>query len=45
MTIRLRPHHLLCMLTYVGKGYGEWNGLCNSVMANSYGGMLIQIKE
>ncbi|WP_285293816.1 DUF1284 domain-containing protein [Aureimonas altamirensis] len=23
MTIRLRPHHLLCLLTYVGKGYGE----------------------
>ncbi|MEK1891596.1 MAG: DUF1284 domain-containing protein [Phyllobacterium sp.] len=23
MTIRLRPHHLLCMLTYVGKGYSE----------------------
>ncbi|WP_421913978.1 DUF1284 domain-containing protein [Mesorhizobium sp.] len=22
MTIRLRPHHLLCLLTYVGKGYG-----------------------
>lgn len=21
--IRLRPHHLLCMLTYVGKGYTE----------------------
>lgn len=21
MTINLRPHHLLCMLTYVGKGY------------------------
>lgn len=21
MTLRLRPHHLLCMLTYVGKGY------------------------
>lgn len=21
MTIRLRAHHLLCMLTYVGKGY------------------------
>jgi hypothetical protein len=21
MTIRLRPHHLLCMLTYAGKGY------------------------
>ncbi len=21
MTIRLRPHHLLCMLTFVGKGY------------------------
>ncbi|PYE46037.1 hypothetical protein DFI02_101176 [Rhizobium sp. PP-F2F-G20b] len=21
MTIRLRPHHLLCMLTYIGKGY------------------------
>ncbi len=21
MTIRLRPHHLLCILTYVGKGY------------------------
>ncbi|MHC1547709.1 DUF1284 domain-containing protein [Phyllobacterium sp. K27] len=23
MTIRLRPHHLLCMLTYVGKGYSQ----------------------
>ena len=21
MTIRLRPHHLLCLLTYSGKGY------------------------
>lgn len=21
MTIRLRPHHLLCLLTYLGKGY------------------------
>jgi hypothetical protein len=21
MTIRLRPHHMLCLLTYVGKGY------------------------
>lgn len=21
MTIRLRPHHLLCMLTFVGRGY------------------------
>jgi hypothetical protein len=21
VTVRLRPHHLLCMLTYVGKGY------------------------
>ncbi|TPN80750.1 DUF1284 domain-containing protein, partial [Mesorhizobium sp. B1-1-5] len=21
MTIRLRAHHLLCLLTYVGKGY------------------------
>lgn len=21
MTIRLRPHHLLCFLTYVGRGY------------------------
>lgn len=21
MTVRLRPHHLLCMLTFVGKGY------------------------
>lgn len=21
MTIRLRPHHLLCMLTYAGRGY------------------------
>jgi uncharacterized protein len=21
MTIRLRPHHLLCMLTFTGKGY------------------------
>lgn len=23
MTIRLRSHHLLCLLTYVGKGYGD----------------------
>lgn len=23
MTVRLRPHHLLCMLTYVGKGYSQ----------------------
>jgi hypothetical protein len=23
MTIRLRAHHLLCMLTYVGKGYTQ----------------------
>ncbi|NTJ41541.1 DUF1284 domain-containing protein [Agrobacterium larrymoorei] len=23
MTIRLRGHHLLCMLTYVGKGYSQ----------------------
>ena len=22
MTVRLRPHHLLCVLTYVGRGYG-----------------------
>ena len=21
MTVRLRAHHLLCMLTYIGKGY------------------------
>jgi len=21
MTVRVRPHHLLCLLTYVGKGY------------------------
>jgi hypothetical protein len=21
MTVRLRPHHLLCLLTYVGRGY------------------------
>ncbi|WP_144222737.1 DUF1284 domain-containing protein [Mesorhizobium amorphae] len=23
MTVRIRGHHLLCMLTYVGKGYSE----------------------
>ena len=23
MTILLRPHHLLCLLTYVGEGYGD----------------------
>lgn len=23
MTVRIRAHHLLCMLTYVGKGYSE----------------------
>ncbi|MEO1226164.1 MAG: DUF1284 domain-containing protein [Pseudomonadota bacterium] len=23
MTVRLRPHHLLCVLTYVGKGYSR----------------------
>lgn len=23
MTVRLRPHHLLCILTYAGKGYSR----------------------
>jgi uncharacterized protein len=23
MTVRLRPHHLLCLLTYAGKGYSS----------------------
>ena len=23
MTVRLRPHHLLCLLTYVGEGYSS----------------------
>ncbi|CAK9886789.1 MAG: hypothetical protein XXXJIFNMEKO3_03235 [Candidatus Erwinia impunctatus] len=23
MTVRLRPHHLLCLLTYAGKGYSR----------------------
>jgi len=23
MTVSIRPHHLLCMLTYLGKGYTE----------------------
>ncbi|WP_349437647.1 DUF1284 domain-containing protein [Pararhizobium sp. A13] len=23
MTVRLRPHHLLCMLTFIGKGYTQ----------------------
>lgn len=23
MTVRLRPHHLLCLLTYVGRGYSN----------------------
>jgi len=23
VTVRLRPHHLLCLLTYVGKGYNS----------------------
>lgn len=23
ITIKLRPHHLLCMLTYIGKGYSQ----------------------
>ena len=21
MTVRLRPHHLLCLLSYIGRGY------------------------
>jgi len=34
MTVRLRPHHLLCMLTYAGEGYSsEFIVNCDEVVA------------
>ena len=34
MTIEIRPHHLLCVLTYIGKGYsGEFTGNFDSLIA------------
>lgn len=44
MTIRLRPHHLLCMLTYAGKGYSPaFIANMTAIMGRIAGGEPIEI--
>lgn len=44
MTVRLRPHHLLCMLTYVGKGYTpDFTANYDAVVARLGAGEAIEI--
>tara|TARA_B100000614_G_scaffold191254_1_gene172270 strand:+ start:271 stop:681 length:411 start_codon:yes stop_codon:yes gene_type:complete len=44
MTVRLRPHHLLCMLTYAGKGYSPaFTANMTAVVGRIAGGEEIQI--
>jgi len=39
MTVRLRAHHLLCLLTYVGKGYSPaFTAYCDLVVERLAGG-------
>ena len=44
MTVRLRPHHLLCMLTYAGKGYSPaFTANMTAVVGRIAGGEPIEI--
>ncbi|WP_180901811.1 DUF1284 domain-containing protein [Martelella soudanensis] len=44
MTIRLRPHHLLCMLTYAGKGYSPaFTANMTAIVGRIAGGEPIEI--
>jgi len=44
MTVRLRPHHLLCMLTYAGKGYSPaFTANMSAVVGRIAGGEPIEI--
>lgn len=44
MTIELRPHHLLCILTYSGKGYSEdFTGNYDRVVARLNAGERIKV--
>lgn len=46
MTVRLRPHHLLCLLTYAGNGYGPaFTANCNAIAARVARGESILIVE
>ncbi|QND50892.1 DUF1284 domain-containing protein [Phyllobacterium sp. 628] len=46
MTIKLRAHHLLCMLTYVGKGYSPaFTGNYDKIIARLAAGEDILIQE
>lgn len=46
MTVRLRPHHLLCMLTYAGKGYSpDFTANMTVVVGRIAGGEEIEIVE
>lgn len=46
MTVRLRPHHLLCMLTFVGKGYTpEFVANFEAVIRRILAGETVQIIE
>lgn len=38
MTVRLRAHHLLCMLTYVGRGY-------TPAFVENYGGVVARLSR
>ncbi|MGV0878194.1 DUF1284 domain-containing protein [Martelella sp. FLE1502] len=46
MTVRLRPHHLLCMLTYAGKGYSPaFTANMTAIVERIAGGEPIEIVE
>ncbi|AQZ52333.1 DUF1284 domain-containing protein [Martelella mediterranea] len=46
MTVRLRPHHLLCMLTYAGKGYSPaFTANMTVVVGRIAGGEPVEIVE
>jgi uncharacterized protein len=46
LTVKLRAHHLLCMLTYVGKGYGPaFTDNYDKVIARLVAGEDILIQE
>ncbi|ASM70972.1 MULTISPECIES: DUF1284 domain-containing protein [Roseobacteraceae] len=44
MTVRLRPHHLLCILTYVGRGYSPaFTDNMNAIIGRLTDGETIEI--
>lgn len=46
MTVRVRPHHLLCLLTYAGKGYSPtFTANLDAVARRIEGGEAVRIVE